>query len=40
MKEKLKDIGAYAGLALVAVFVGYIYVIYQKNEAKRKNYKI
>ena len=38
MKEKLKDIGAYGGLLLVAVFVGYIYVIYQKNEAKRKQF--
>jgi hypothetical protein len=36
MKEKLKDIGAYGGLAIVALFIGYIYVIYQRNEAKRK----
>ena len=36
MKEKLKDIGAYGGLALVALFIGYVYVIYQKNQAKRK----
>jgi hypothetical protein len=36
MKEKLKDIGAFGGLVLVVAFVGYVYVIYQKNEAKRK----
>ena len=38
MKEKLKDIGAYGGMALVVLFVGYIYVIYQRNEAKRKQF--
>lgn len=36
MKEKLKDIGAYGGALLVLIFVGYVYSIYQKNEAKRK----
>lgn len=36
MKETLKDIGAYVGLGIVIVFVGYVYSIYQKNEASKK----
>jgi uncharacterized membrane protein len=37
MKETLKDIGAYVGLGIVLIFVGYVYNTYQKNRASKTN---